>query len=63
MGFVTPITGGYGVHKHTLVAEFLPHLLMRAMKKRESNEAAAKKSNEDAAKMLGHGSLGPSSNN
>ena len=59
MGIDTPISGGYGEDKHTLVAEFPPHLLIRAMKERELKVAAAKKSNEDAARMLGHGSLGP----
>ena len=57
MGRDTPISGGYGEDKHTLVAEFPHHLLMRAIQERKSNEDAARKSNEDASKMLGGGRI------
>ena len=42
-GVDTPVSGGYGEDKHTLVAEFPPHLLMREIQVRKSNEDASKK--------------------
>ena len=58
-GYNRPLSGGYGEDKHTLVAEFPPHLLLRAKNQRELRAAAIKKSNEDAKKMLGFGSIVP----
>ena len=40
MGIDTPISGGYGEDKHTLVAEFPDHLLRAASKARASNLVA-----------------------
>ena len=56
----SPLSGGYGEHKHTLVAEFPPYLLLKAKQRRDLRDlraAAIKQSNEDSRNMLGHGTI------
>ena len=54
-GVKPPVSSGYGKDKHTLVAEFPPHLLMM--------EIQVRKTNEDASKNFGCGTLQSSYNN